>query len=487
MSSKLFLLSSLLNLFVVVSSAQTDRNLPHFATTDSLKRLNLSQQCERSLLSAYAVPERFNKTMQKDYKKRVESMRTHLTAQIAADALTDDVLWPGLQSIHERLKAGHPSLKSTKVLLLSNPIPNAFSVGDGTFVVYVGLLAGLENEDQVAFVLCHEMAHYLLEHSTKSLEDEVKLVNDPAFVAKIKALQREEFNTLAKIEAYIEKIVFKDRYHSREHELEADSLAFELYKNTGYDLQQALRMMEVFEKIDEPMGETPLELKSHFGCAQFPFQPQWEQATGSSSVWGAAHEARKSAISARRDSLRTHPEWAERLKAMQRIIKNYGKKSSATSVQPVSDYAQMRYLATLESIDAWRSVKRYDYALFLALQYQSVYPDCDYLKEVEALSLSEMYRHIKAHELSRVLAASTPDQVEPYRKMLALLNELRMKELLGLAECSVQQLPGENSEYGLLAAYTLARGKADETTARQIQKTYRQRFKNGRFKAVFSE
>ena len=62
-----------------------------------------------------------------------------------------------------------------------------------------------------------------------------------------------------------------------------------------------------------------------------------------------------------------------------------------------------------------------------------------------------------------------------------------MKELLALAECSLTQLPNDKGEYGLLAAYQLAKAKEDRAAANTTKKEYLSRFKNGRFVDYFKE
>ena len=97
-----------------------------------------------------------------------------IAAVILETALFDDVLFPFLKSVHAKIVAANPDLAATAVILTSEPVPNAFSVGDGTLVVYTGLISELDNEDQLAFVLCHELAHYALHHATRQLVQEIE-------------------------------------------------------------------------------------------------------------------------------------------------------------------------------------------------------------------------------------------------------------------------------------------------------------------------
>src|SRR5699024_7442607 len=51
-----------------------------------------------------------------------------------------------------------------RVLLSRDTSPNAYSLGEGTFVFNISLLSRLENEEQLYFIMAHELSHYVLNH-----------------------------------------------------------------------------------------------------------------------------------------------------------------------------------------------------------------------------------------------------------------------------------------------------------------------------------
>jgi hypothetical protein len=57
-----------------------------------------------------------------------------------------------------------------KPVLNRSPVANAFSVGEGTLVINIGLLKEIKIQDHLVFIICHEIAHYLLEHSNKRIQ-----------------------------------------------------------------------------------------------------------------------------------------------------------------------------------------------------------------------------------------------------------------------------------------------------------------------------
>lgn len=460
--------------------AQSAAAAPHFSAKDSLVRLDLAKQVAASVEKTFVPPARFDKATKGDYLKNREMIATEVSDEIAHFAIPDAVLWPFLQKVHANIVAANPTVKNTRVMLVADPTPNAYSIGDGTFVVHVGLLAGLETEDQLAFVLCHEIAHFMLEHATKGLEQRVEEINSKAFKEKIKKLEELEYNRNEQIEATFQNMLFNNRYHSRNHERQSDSVAYILYARTKYELRQSERLMEVFESIDEPFRDSSLRFTTQFGCAQQPFRDNW-LASGGGSIWADARQAQAEANKAYRDSISTHPDWENRLEWLKKLTKLPPPAAPVTPAVAV-DYANIRFQAAMECVEAWASFGRYDRALFLALHYQNVYPECLYFREIECLALYQLYQFTKDHNVAKVLAQSADKYPEKYNQYLDFLNALRMKELLGLADCSLARLPAEKGEHGLLAAYQLTLAKGDKTTANSFKQTYLKKFPQGRFR-----
>jgi len=122
--------------------------------------------------------------------------------------------------------------------ILKNPVVNAFAMPNGNIYLHVGLLAKLENEAELGFVLSHEVAHVIQRHSYRSrLNRHNTLV--AAHVADLFL-----FGTgLAYLPAGLDLAS-----HSRDQETQADSLAFEYLSQAGYDCRQG---ESVFSKLVE--------------------------------------------------------------------------------------------------------------------------------------------------------------------------------------------------------------------------------------------
>ena len=77
-----------------------------------------------------------------------------------------------LQSVLKKIIDANPILKGLEVRLIfsRDRWPNAFSMGEGTLTVNAGLMIFLDNEAELVFVICHELAHHYLDHSNKTIK-----------------------------------------------------------------------------------------------------------------------------------------------------------------------------------------------------------------------------------------------------------------------------------------------------------------------------
>lgn len=66
-----------------------------------------------------------------------------------------------------RLVDGRPC--SPNLIILKSPVINASTYPNGTIVIHTGLLAALHSEDELAAILGHELAHFVLNHTIENI------------------------------------------------------------------------------------------------------------------------------------------------------------------------------------------------------------------------------------------------------------------------------------------------------------------------------
>jgi predicted Zn-dependent protease len=75
-----------------------------------------------------------------------------------------------LAYLERRLLSGHDGMQGAMEFYVpKSPAPNALSLPNGNIYVHAGLFSALDSEDQLAAVLCHEIAHVTGRHALKSI------------------------------------------------------------------------------------------------------------------------------------------------------------------------------------------------------------------------------------------------------------------------------------------------------------------------------
>lgn len=119
-----------------------------------------------------------------------------------------------------------------RVYILDIPLFNASMAPNGMMHVWSGLLLRAENEAQLAFVLGHELKHYLAKHSLERWRSVRETSNILAFFSLIAAGAGVGFvGSLAQLAALGSLFSY-----SRDQEREADAGGLELLAANGYDL-----------------------------------------------------------------------------------------------------------------------------------------------------------------------------------------------------------------------------------------------------------
>ncbi|MFK6999714.1 M48 family metallopeptidase [Flavobacterium oreochromis] len=224
-----------------------------------------------------------------------------------------------LKSILGKIYVANPSIKYKDFYFFINklPIPNAACYGNGIFTVNLGLFDFIETDDELAFILCHELAHFILEHNDKSLVAYLDKINSKEF--------KKEINNLKKIE-YGRRKAFSDLFtdmnyhflrHSRNSEIEADKLGFELFEKTIFNKNAAITALNKLGTIDESVFNEKIDLIRHFNFKNYPFKESWLQKE--ETLFDIKEVADDYALN--KDSLKTHPDIPKRIEIINQILK----------------------------------------------------------------------------------------------------------------------------------------------------------------------
>ncbi len=149
-----------------------------------------------------------------------------------------------------------------RVYLIRVPDFNASMMPNGVMQVWTGLLLRAQNEAQLAYVICHEVGHFLRRHTLKRMIDYRAKTDALAFVqlavGAAGAVSGVNYGYISDIAAFVTMASLAA--YSRDHERESDNVGFRLMIESGYDAYQAApiwtQLIEEIEATDEGMSRS---------------------------------------------------------------------------------------------------------------------------------------------------------------------------------------------------------------------------------------
>lgn len=137
---------------------------------------------------------------------------------------------------------------------------NAFALPGGKIGINTGLLKVTANQDQLATVIGHEIAHVLARHSNERLSQETAVKGGLAVTQAVAAPQ----STLG--QAGMAMLGLGAQYgilmpYSRLHESEADSMGLDLMAKAGFNPRQSILLWKRMAQANQ--GQPPEFLSTH--------------------------------------------------------------------------------------------------------------------------------------------------------------------------------------------------------------------------------
>lgn len=313
---------------------------------DDITELNKQRDNDKSLKATYLTEANY------EIEKIVKS----------GNALVNDEVTNYLNKITDVILKNNPTLrKEVHVYTLKSPVVNAYSYDKGYVFIDIGLIAQVETEAQLAYILCHEISHYTKKHHINGY-------------VKNKKIDRQNYNGKSNEETLLEKCQY-----SKESESEADIEGFKLFEQTNYNFKQAEKAFDVLQYAHLPFEL--VEFKKTFFETENYKLPNGYFLKEVSSIRNNSNED---------DSKLTHPNTAKR---KQTIVDLSAKRSNSGKVNAIVGQEKFEYVRDLSRMELCRLyLKRRDYpnALYAAYILANKYPDNQYVTEVIAKCLYAM-------------------------------------------------------------------------------------------------
>ena len=169
-----------------------------------------------------------------------------------------------LATSHLRRPGADEQVRATPVTftVLDSPVINAMALPGGYIYVTRGMLAQLNNEDQLATVIAHEIGHVAARHAARQAWQQQigqGLLLGGAVLSQGLGLPAQNILNFGGMAAQL----FLLRY-SREDELEADKLGVEYAMAAGYDSREVIGLFQALDRMQEKEGQSmPSFLATH--------------------------------------------------------------------------------------------------------------------------------------------------------------------------------------------------------------------------------
>ncbi len=367
-----------------------------------------------------------NPRIGKDVASTYKEMSDGFIETINKGYFVDDALYRNhLDVILENLKNNNPnykSLENTQILLSYGTAPNAYAIGNDIVVIYIPLLKKIRNEYELAYIISHEIAHNILNHSYNGMIAHASLKQSEVLIKKAKDLKKQKYNRAGEAIAIYKNLVYGSSKNSRKLEHQADSLGFILFKNAykdhGYEVVKALEMLENIDKVSDSLSlENYISL---FETEQLPFKKDW---IVNEEIANYKYDTTPKFWTI--DSLKSHPDCAIRAEFIKTKFNVQENELQAASeefkaIQAASIYNDVLGLFVIEE---------YGKSLYETLLLLKEDPNNQFLRTMVKGNLLKIRNAQKSYTLDKHLDRVNPRNSDSYNTFLFFIRDLRRKEM----------------------------------------------------------
>ncbi|WP_018342120.1 M48 family metallopeptidase [Cytophaga aurantiaca] len=385
--------------------------------------------------------------------------------------------------IFQEILNKNPELKARKLRLFINKDAeaNALSTGDGTIEINLGLIAMLDNESQLAFIICHEISHYILNHSNSSIQDILIDYNSKETQDKVKAIAKNKYNQATKLDELLTSITLKHRKISRFHEKQADSLGFLYLSKTIYNEAETLSALAILDHIEDEENKVQLDYSKIFNFTDYPFRPEWLNENDMITI--SQKKTDKQLLLA--DSLKTHPDCKIRIVYIQKMLLQppvnkkvfYQDKDLFYRIKNICQYEVIEYLFYSRQLSE---------CIYRSLKLQLQHPDDSYIATQIGKSMNIINAAKSTHEVGKYVPTVSKKYYPNLYDLTTLLKEWRTTDITNInMRFMLQYYEKFNDEEYLYTSYLAAKSNYDTTTADLIKNDYLNKYPTGTYSTKF--
>jgi Zn-dependent protease with chaperone function len=320
--------------------------------------------------------------------------------------LFNDPVGVYVNQVADRLLKHDPEKrKQVRIYVVKSPAVNAFATNSGMIFINLGLIAQLETESQLAFVLAHELTHYFNKHVVNKYVENQKISQG-----------RKVYQSLS-VE---EKMLTRSNY-SKELETEADLHGLDLFLRSDYSTAQLKGVFDVLQYSYLPFDDVPFQ-KSFLEAKDLKFPSTYFLDKVKTITPPEEEDEDKS----------THPSIDKRRTYILEKIAGRDGQNKQTYLVSEEAFKGARKTARYEIASLYLAGLQYEKAIYHAYLLLQEAPGNPYLEKIVAKSLYGLSHYATADALDKV--HNDYEEVEGQsQQVYHLMHKLKPKELTAVA------------------------------------------------------
>ncbi len=279
-----------------------------------------------------------------------------------------------IDKVADQLLKDYPELrKEMRFYILKSPAVNAFAFSDHIIFINLGLLAQIQNESELAFVISHELIHIVNKHVEIEKKEKKKKTKYDS--------KKDQF------------LVYHNR--SREHEYESDREGFiKFFEKSGYSLEAVNGVFDVLQYGYLPFDEIKFD-------RQFVETNYYKFPDSYFLVNLTPIRSREDFI----DTLSSHPNILKRRTIINELVEKSSSSNGSLFFQPESLFYEVRNIARFESINLYLATHDYANSFYNTYILLKEFPDNQFLNQALYFSLYGIAKHKNKESITELLGS----------------------------------------------------------------------------------
>ena len=370
------------------------------------KNMTYSSSAERNI-----IKEIFNET-QGEFLERIKT----------GEFLCSNDINPYLQRLfNEILTKNNINTADYKILLSKDSEVNAANLGNGIVVLNYGMFLAVDNEDELAFVISHEIGHQFLNHVKNQIENFAKISTSEEIIKKTKEIQKQKYGKATKANDLLKTIAYQNYNQRRKKEIAADSLGLVFYKKTLRNPKAAITILTKLDTVDDEKDSlTVNDYKSIFEQNDFKIKSRYFEEE--ESLFKRYDGEKRIQI----DSLKSHPDCATRVKLVQNMIKN----PLQENVTDSKSFNGIKQHSIYQNLFNLYSQKQYGASLYETLKLYKNDKTNAFYKSIIYLNLQEIYKSRGNYTINRYIPSYDKKRnTTSENRFITFINNIKITDL----------------------------------------------------------